>query len=286
MKSSDLLNRRNEVEKILRSATSLLLEGYSANPGADTQRAARLNATAKSSFRDIVTEYDKKVELYLTEMLQKSFPGESIVGEEDTATHSGSIRDRCQDLSGFWIIDPIDGTTNFSRAYPFFCSTIAFVAKNEQGIFEPQVGVTFDPVHGEVFAASKGGGAWLGREKMSVTSIAEPKEALLTTGFARERHKSEDIPFELFKKLTKLTLGVRRDGAAALDLAYVACGRTDAYWESGLAPWDTAAGILLIQEAGGRVTHLDGQPYDIFSGEVLATNSFLHKWVQENLKIG
>lgn len=286
MNNRDFRQRKYEIEKILRSATPLLLEGYTPRPGGDNARRTRLGTANKSSFRDIVTVYDKNVEAFLTEALHESFPGEVVIGEEDSATQSQSIRERCAGLDGFWLIDPIDGTTNYSRAYPFFCSTMAYVQKNQAGVFEVVSAATWQPVAQEMFSAALGSGAWLDRDRISVTQVQDPEAALLSTGFASERSQSADRPFDLFKQLTKLTLGVRRDGAAALDLAYVAIGRTDAYWESGLSPWDTAAGILLVQEAGGKVSHHNGEPVDIFSGEVLSSNSFLHKWLQEKLKIG
>jgi myo-inositol-1(or 4)-monophosphatase len=183
----------------------------------------------------------------------------------------------------FWVLDPIDGTTNYLRAYPFFCSTIAFVT-NENSKFVSQVGATWNPVSQEMFSASRGGGAFLNRQQLKVADITDPKSALLVTGFASGRSQDSHRPFELFEKITKQTLGVRRDGSAALDLAYVAAGRLDAYWEYGLSPWDIAAGALMVEEAGGKVTSLDNESFKLETGEILASNSGLHKWLVDQVK--
>jgi len=279
----NLRERQEKLETILRSATPLLKEGYAAVPGADPHRAAAIGTKAKSSPKDLVTEYDRKVERFLFEALNRAFPNEAVIGEENTAASGKSVRDQAANLDAFWIVDPIDGTTNYSRAYPFFCSTVAYVKKMHEGphrgSYRPVVAATWDPIHDEMFAATLGGGAWLNRERLQVTINDNPQQALLTTGFASERASSGEKSFELFKILTKSTLGVRRDGSAALDLAYVAAGRIDAYWEWGLSPWDTAAGILLVQEAGGRLSHHNGDEIDLMSGEIAATNGALHDWL-------
>lgn len=271
--------RQDSLEAILRSATPLIKEGYTAVPGRDRERQASIGTQAKSSPKDLVTVYDQRVERFLTEALQRSFPGEAIIGEEGCAASGRSAKDLAESLDSFWIVDPIDGTTNYSRAYPFFCSTVAYVERNANGHFEPVVCATWDAIHDEMFAATRGEGAWLNRERLRVTKNDDPQQALLTTGFASERAASGEKSFGLFKTLTKKTLGVRRDGSAALDLAYVAAGRIDAYWEWGLSPWDTAAGILLVSEAGGRLSHQDGGEIDLMTGEIVATNGELHAWM-------
>lgn len=282
MTPQELLARKEFITHTLRMASPLLLEAYTPVPGADKRRSETLSTSTKKSDADLVTLYDKKVEEFLIESLQKQFPGECIIGEESTAASGLDPRLQAQGKDLIWILDPIDGTTNFSRAYPFYCSTIALAEKTSQG-FEVVLGATWQPVSQEMFWAAKGQGAWLNRDRMQVTAISDPKKALFTTGFASLRALKDARAFDLFKKITLQSLGVRRDGSAALDLAYVAAGRIDAYWEWGLSCWDTATGILLVQEAGGLSSHHNEDPIDLFSGEVLASNGALHKWLSKEL---
>jgi myo-inositol-1(or 4)-monophosphatase len=273
-------NRCQQIQKILLSARPLLLEGFNWSP---STKQNTLQTKTKSSFRDLVTIYDKKVEEFLTQEIQKKFPGELIIGEESCADPKEGLRHLCQQHNAFWILDPIDGTTNFSRSYPFFCSTISFV-ENENGKLKPKIGVTYNPVSGEMFWAVAGQGAWIGREQIRVSPVDSAETALLTTGFASLRSTEDHRSFKIFQELTQQTLGVRRDGSAALDLAYVAAGRIDGYWEWGLSAWDIAAGVLLVQEAGGTVTHHDGEELDLIRGEILSSNSRLHKWLINKIK--
>ena len=260
-----------------------LLQGYSQNPGIDGDRRAQLGTQIKTSFKDLVTIYDKAVKEKIVRFLEKNFPGEFILGEEGSSASGQAPRDRVQNVDAFWTIDPIDGTTNFSRSYPFFCTTLAYVEKAKDGNWVPTIALTFDAVHGEMFSASLGGGAFLNAEKMRVSPVDDLQSALLTTGFASERSQHGAKSFELFQALTKQSLGVRRDGAAALDLAYVACGRIDAYWEWGLSPWDIASGVLLVQEAMGQCSRFDGTSVDLFKGEVLSSNQKLHEIIRQRI---
>jgi len=280
LKMVSLISRSLEAQRILLSLRPLLLEGYSPTPGSIHRE---LGTSSKTSFRDIVTVYDKRVEEALLEKLDTSFPGETFIGEESCALLKKHPRDLAAGHQGFWLLDPIDGTTNFSRSYPFFCCTASFVERGPEGP-RVQVAVTFNPVSGEVFHAARGHGAWLGRDRLRVSSVDSPQEALLTTGFASLRSTEDHKSFHLFKSLTEQTLGVRRDGSAALDLAYVAAGRIDAYWEWGLSAWDIAAGALLVEEAGGLVTRHGGNQLDLFEGEILSSNSRLHKWLIHKIK--
>ena len=281
--TADLKKRVEELNRILVSATPLLLEGYSPAPGADLTRISRLGTLQKSSFRDLVTVYDRRVEDFLMAEFERSFPGELVLGEEaQVGKPMAETLRSC--ASPFWVLDPIDGTTNYSRSYPFFCTTAALVERQSSGEIKPLLGSVWNPVSSELFSASRGGGAWLGRKRLQVTKISEPKQALFTTGFASERAGSDSRSFDLFQKLTKLTLGVRRDGSAALDLAFVAAGRIDAYWEWGLSPWDIAAGICLVEEAGGEISNLAHQQVDLAKGEILASNGVLHKWLVNSIK--
>jgi myo-inositol-1(or 4)-monophosphatase len=283
MKLSELEKRAHQCRELMLRVEPLILAGYSATPGNDPERLSHLTLESKKNFRDLVTKYDRQVEEAILGELTKLFPGEAIVGEESTSSSASDPKKTAKQTEYFWTVDPIDGTTNFARAYPFFCSTLACLKWNPDGSTSPLVAVTFNPVSKELFWAIKGGGSWLGRERLRVSPVENLQQSLLTTGFASLRSTEDNKSFELFKKLTHDTLGVRRDGSAALDMAYVAAGRIDAYWEWGLSPWDLAAGQLLVEEARGRVTKHQGQAFDLFDGEVLASNSTLHKTIIEKL---
>jgi len=283
MNSSQLEKRSLECRQIMMRMKPLLLEGYSASPGNDPLRQNELKLESKKSFRDLVTKFDRQIEAALLSELSKLYPLESIVGEEDTAQLGSDPRAAAKKSQHFWVVDPIDGTTNFARAYPFFCSTIALLEWQPDGSTLPLLGITYNPVSDEMFWAFRGGGAWLNRERMRVTTIRQLEQSLLTTGFASLRSTEDPRCFELFSSLTSQTLGVRRDGSAALDMAYVAAGRIDAYWEWGLSAWDIGAGWILVQEAGGQVTKHGGQIFDVFDGEVLASNATLHQTMIEKL---
>ena len=269
------------VKKILNDSKKISLAGYSLNPGA---RPVALSSQHKTSFKDIVTEYDKKVEDFIVGQLQTHFKGEGILGEEGSFV----LKDKklCDDLFPdelLWVIDPIDGTTNYSRSYPYFCSTLALLQKIN-GQFEVVLGATLDPIKEELFYAAKGQGAYLNDEQIRVSTVAHIEKALFVTGFASEQGIQKDASFRRFINLTRKSMGVRRSGAAALDLAYVAVGRLDAFWESGLSCWDVAAGALLITEAGGKVTHFErDSPWKVWTGEILATNTFMHDEVKSLL---
>jgi myo-inositol-1(or 4)-monophosphatase len=209
---------------------------------------------------DIVTDADRASEALIVARLRRAFPAASILAEEG-GTHRGSGDER-------WIVDPLDGTTNFAHGYPLFCISIAYERNGEL-----LAGVVYAPALGECFACEKGAGARLGERPIRVSQIADVADALLCTGFKPsdyERNAAE------FRAASRRAQGVRRDGSAALDLAYVACGRFDGFWEFDLSPWDVAAGTLLIREAGGRVTAVDGTPATLDSPSILATNALLH----------
>jgi len=216
---------------------------------------------------DLVTEADRASEALIRARLTAAFPGHGIYGEEGT-------RDQME--SEFrWYVDPLDGTTNFAHGFPVFCVVLglerrpAGLAAAEDG--EMTAGVIYDPLRDEMFAAERGRGAWLNGRQIHVSKTASLQEALTATGFpSHKRHVSPNIHF--YQELTLRSHGVRRAGSAALDLAYVACGRLEGFWEFHLNPWDTSAGYLLVEEAGGRVTHFDGGKFTLDSREVLATN--------------
>ena len=220
---------------------------------------------------DLVTAADKASEAVILDILHRHFPNHAILAEE-----SGKLGNAESEY--LWVIDPLDGTTNYAHQYPFFAASIGLMIA---GV--PQVGVIFDPFHNELFRAAIGLGATCNRRTIHVSQTTELSKSLLVTGFAYDRRETTDNNYAEFCHLTHLTRGVRRSGSAALDLAHVACGRLDGYWERGIAPWDIAAGIVLLQEAGGKVTAYDGSPIKISSGRILATNGHIHAVLSQKL---
>ena len=221
---------------------------------------------------DLVTEADRASEKLITERLAAAFPSHGIYGEE-------GVRQRI-DSEYRWYVDPLDGTTNFAHGFPVFCVSLG-LEHRPPGLTAGQdgeliAGVVYDPTRDELFVTEKGNGAWLNGRRIHVSGTKRLAEALLATGFpSRKRHVSPNIHF--YQELTLRSHGVRRAGSAALDLAYTACGRVDAFWEFHLNPWDTAAGALLVEEAGGRITRFDGAPFRLDSSETMATNGLLHE---------
>jgi myo-inositol-1(or 4)-monophosphatase len=211
---------------------------------------------------DLVTEADRASERLIVERLRARFPDHAIVAEEGGG-QAGS--------SGFrWYIDPLDGTTNFAHAFPIFCVSVALERAGEL-----IVGVVYDPCRDELFEAEKGGGARLNAEPIRVSAVARIEEALCATGFpSRKRHENPNIHF--YHQMNMRSHGVRRPGSAALDLAYVAAGRLDCFWEFNLHSWDVAAGKLIVEEAGGSVTDMTGQPHHLDSSGIAASNRLLH----------
>lgn len=228
-----------------------------------------LNKINKISYKkgdfNLVTNVDHEVESLIIKEIKLKYPNHTIVAEESGIEKNNPTYQ--------WFIDPIDGTTNFAHGYPFFCISIGF-AKN--GILE--FGIVKNPISGELYTAIKNKGAKLNGKSISVSKIKNLKESLLSTGFPYEGNATtRKRNFKNFQDITLLTHGVRRDGAAALDLCYVACGKLDGFWESNLNPWDVAAGVLIIKEALGKVTDFKGNKYNIFNDKIVATNGFIHK---------
>jgi myo-inositol-1(or 4)-monophosphatase len=219
---------------------------------------------------DLVTEVDEAAERAIVARLHARFPGDRIVAEETSAAAVTSGRR--------WIVDPIDGTTNFVHGHPFACVSIAFA--DDGG---PAVGVIHAPLLGEVFHAVRGGGAFVNGAPIHVSGVDSPARSLLATGFPFKTGKGDlDAYMRLVADAIRATHDVRRAGSAALDMAFVAAGRVDGYFEIGLSPWDVAAGIVLVTEAGGRVTGWPGETADPLStGRVLASNGCIHGWLQE-----
>ena len=211
----------------------------------------------------IVTEADKAAERLILSRLSRNFPNSSIITEE-----SGEYR---RDDTLCWVIDPLDGTTNYAHGFPWFCVSIGLY---EEG--KPKAGVIYHPVLKEMFFTESGRGAFLNDRRIKVSRTRRLEDSLLSTGFYYSRGKALGHQVEIFRRLNQTARGVRRPGSAALDLAYVACGRFDGFWERGLSPWDVAAGFLMVEEAGGKVSDYRGQPTDLHAREVVASNRLVH----------
>jgi myo-inositol-1(or 4)-monophosphatase len=223
---------------------------------------------------DYVTIADHESQRVVVEAIRRAFPADTIVAEEslERGFNDGA------DPRRRWYIDPLDGTTNYIHAYPVFAVTLALEVDGDL-----VVGVTYSPVHREMFHAVRGEGAFLNDARMSVSRLSEENRILLGTGFPfRARHLLE-IYLKSFALFFNRARGVRRGGAAALDLAYVAAGRLDGFWEMTLSPWDIAAGVLLVEEAGGRVTDYFGGRTFLESGHIVVTNGLLHDWMLEGI---
>jgi myo-inositol-1(or 4)-monophosphatase len=220
---------------------------------------------------DLVTEADRQAEAAILAVLRRHFPTHSILAEE-----SGQFGDL--DAEYLWAIDPLDGTTNYAHQYPFSAASIGLLIN---GV--PSVGAIFDPFHQELFRGAVGIGATCNDKPIHVSTTAKLAQSLLVTGFAYDRRETSDNNYQEFCYLTHITQGVRRAGAASVDLAYVACGRLDGYWERGLSPWDLAAGVAIVEAAGGKVTAYDQGEFDIRSGRILATNGHLHAELSQEL---
>ena len=246
--------------------TDYLQEAVSAARIAGQYQMSRFASTLAIEMKgekNLVTEVDKESERLIVEHLLSCFPDHDIVAEENFYHQGGSP---CR-----WIIDPVDGTTNYAHGYPWFCSSIALEVEGEL-----VVGVIHNPVYDELFTASKGEGAYLNGSRLSVSTTTILSNSLLGTGFPYDCATDPANNFANFIAFQKSARGIRRAGAAALDLAYVAAGRLDGFWEIKLKAWDVAAGVLIVREAGGMVTTFDGTTYDIFNDRIVASNGLIH----------
>lgn len=214
---------------------------------------------------DLVTEADLAAEKLIIERIRSHYPRHAILAEEAGAVAREGVSGEWR-----WIIDPLDGTTNYAHGYPCFCTSIAL-----EHAGEIVLGVVYDPLREELFAAERGEGATLNGRRIRVSTIDDLNRAMLCTGFPYDVRQRADFARH-FTNFIMHAQAVRRDGAAALDLAYVACGRFDGFWEEGLKPWDVAAGVLLIEEAGGRVSRIDGTRFDIFDPPIVTSNGLVH----------
>jgi myo-inositol-1(or 4)-monophosphatase len=224
---------------------------------------------------DPVTESDFQSQQLIIQQLSQAIPEYRFLAEETGAPEPGH-----GSSDGCWIIDPLDGTVNFAHNFPMFAVSIAF---QWQGVVVS--GVVYDPLRDELFEAVRGQGAWLNQEPLRVSRINELDRALLATGFPYNVGEHLDATMLRFKRLVAQAQGVRRPGSAALDLCYLAAGRVDGFWEENLKPWDTAAAVLIVQEAGGLVSAFDGSPFDLYANNVAASNGLLHDQLLTALKI-
>jgi myo-inositol-1(or 4)-monophosphatase len=221
---------------------------------------------------DLVTAADRASEVLIRDRIRKQWPTHDVLGEEQGLSDQGS--------EYRWYVDPLDGTTNFAHGFPVFCVSMGLERQTAKDRASGQLGsriaaVVYDPTRDELFSAEQGKGARLNGETIRVSKAATLKESLLATGFpSQKRHKNPNIYF--YHQITLHTHGVRRAGSAALDLCNVASGRFDGFWEFNLNPWDTAAGVLIVEEAGGKVTRFDGSPFEIDSRETVASNGLIH----------
>ncbi len=248
-------------QRLARQAGAIQRERYETN----------FEIRTKSASIDLVTEVDHACEALIVNALESERPDDAILAEEG----------RGEDRAGAtwrWVIDPLDGTTNFAHGYPRFCVSIGVERSGRR-----EVGVVYDPLLDELYHATRGGGAFLGDRRLAVSRQQKLGLALVATGFAYDVHRSSADNAACFARMLKAARGIRRDGSAALDLCYVAAGRFDAYWEFKLHAWDVAAGIVIVEEAGGRVSAADGAEVPTDGSSLVATNGLLHDAVMERI---
>ena len=233
-------------------------------------RGSRLNIEKKGKV-DLVTDADRRSEDLIRKIISENFPDHQFIAEEGTESKS--------DSEYRWLVDPLDGTTNYTHGFPIWCVSIALLKRGDI-----TAGCIYNPSLDECFTAETGWGAYLNADKISVSGTEKLDDALLATGFPYDIRETDDDNLREFTAFYKQAQAVRRAGAAALDLAYVACGRFDGFWEFKLSPWDIAAGILMVTEAGGRATSYSGDRYDIYKGELLASNGLIHERMAEILR--
>lgn len=240
--------------KVAKKAGKILLKHY-----------GRIHKVEMKGINNLVTEADRKSEHFIVKKIQKKYPGHAIFSEECGYKEAEKLSD--DEIR--WIIDPLDGTTNFAHSFPIFAVSIG-IEKNGELIG----GIVYVPMLDELFYAGKYYGAYLNKKKISVSNAENLRTALLATGFPPE-HREINLPF--FEKFLFKSQAMRRTGSAATDLCYVACGRLDGFWEFGLHEWDVAAGAMIVMEAGGRVTNIDGSRFNMRAGQILATNGKIHE---------
>lgn len=220
---------------------------------------------------DPVTEFDLKAERLITGRIARRYPDHEILTEEGSATGRRS--------EYLWIIDPLDGTVNYAHGFPVYCVSIALQRKGET-----LVGAVCDPERGELFWSAKGAPARLNKRIIAVSRERILERALLATGFAYDIGTARRNNLGLFARMARQAQGIRRPGSAAIDLCWLACGRIDGFWELKLHPWDTAAAVLILENAGGKVSRIDGRPYSVFDKDLLASNGLIHNSMRKVLR--
>jgi myo-inositol-1(or 4)-monophosphatase len=218
----------------------------------------------KEGINNLVTEVDKLAEQKIIEVIRNTFPQHSIISEE--------VGELMKESDYQWIIDPIDGTVNFAHGIPICCVSIGLLHENKLIL-----GAVYNPMMNELFFAEKGKGATLNDKPIQVSKKSNFDTAFLVTGFPYKWPDGPEHPIKVFERLVLEGLPVRRLGSAAIDLCWVACGRFDGFWEYNLSPWDVAAGYLIVEEAGGKITDFEGAPYNVFDKQTLATNGLIHE---------
>ncbi len=260
---------KKQIKQLLVSASDIAL-------GAGEILKKRFDQQHKVRYKgriDPVTEADLKSEKFIVSEINKRYPDHAILAEEGGGDDNGSVFR--------WVIDPLDGTVNYAHGFPVYCVSIA--VEHENRII---VGVIYDPERDEIFTAGRGLGSHLNGHRIHVSSERKLQRALLATGFAYNVRTARKNNLGLFARMVKTAQAVRRAGSAALDLCWLACGRLDGFWEFYLHPWDTAAAKLMVEEAGGKVTQVDGKAYSVFHKNILASNARLHSALKKALTGG
>lgn len=228
------------------------------------QMYGKVTLIQKKGEIDLVTDADLRSERVILDLISEHFPQDNILAEEAGARERPSNRT--------WLVDPLDGTTNFAHGFPFFAVSVALEVERDLAL-----GIVYHPLMEEFFWAVKGRGAFLNGMELKTSQTRKLTNALLGTGFPYDVHTRPERVMELFRKMLLVARGVRRPGSAAIDLCYVAAGRFDGFWEEGLKPWDTAAGSLIVTEAGGKLSTLSGQDYSPYKKSIVASNPFIHQ---------
>ena len=252
---------RDAAMAMAREAGTIVREGW-----------GRVHRPERKGRIDLVTEYDRRSEALLLARIAERFPGHAMLAEESGVHAARDARVR-------WLVDPLDGTTNFAHNYPFFAVSIGAEVDGEAA-----AAAVYDPTRDEMFAAARGAGATLDGEPIRVSDVERVESALVVTGFPYDVREHPERSVPLFQAFLRRAQGVRRDGSAALNLCYVACGRFDGFWELALSPWDMSAGHLIVREAGGRVTRFDGSEFRVEGKQILASNGRVHDEMMEILK--
>lgn len=235
------------------------------------ERFGHVRHIMKKGEIDLVTDADLKSESLILQALSSHFPEDNILSEEKGDQNQPSARR--------WLVDPLDGTTNFAHGFPFYCVSIALEIGREL-----VVGVVYNPYMNELFQAASGKGAWLNGEPIHTSGTRNIGEALLGTGFPYDIHQRSEKVLDLFRRMILVAQGVRRAGSAALDLCYVAAGRLDGFWEQSLKPWDTAAGCVILREAGGILSTFDGREYTPYENTIVGSNLYIYEQMMSVIK--